>query len=51
MPRETCLYRVLASTRLRHYLECMIVVWCPWVLFLEREAVEFPVEEEPRGDW
>ncbi|KKK99618.1 hypothetical protein LCGC14_2630960 [marine sediment metagenome] len=26
---------LLMSRRFRRYMECLIVVWCPWVLLLE----------------
>lgn len=35
-----CLERLFMSTLLRRYVECMIVVWCPWVLLTEQEAEE-----------
>ena len=35
----TCLERLLMSRMFRRYIECVTVVWFPWVLFLERPAV------------
>lgn len=35
MTSDTGLARML-----RRYIECMIVVWCPWVLLTEMEAEE-----------
>jgi hypothetical protein len=29
---------LLMSWRFRRYMECLIVVWCPWVLLLEMDA-------------
>ncbi len=30
---------LLMSRWFRRYMECFIVVWCPWVLLLEMNAV------------
>ena len=29
---------LLMSRWFRRYVECLIVVWCPWVLLLEMDA-------------
>jgi len=30
--------KLLMSRWFRRYVECLIVVWCPWVLLLEMDA-------------
>lgn len=41
--RETCLERLLMSGLFRRYVECLTVVFFPWVLLTEQEA--------KGGDW
>jgi len=38
------LEEILMSRKFRHYLEALIVVWCPWVLWLEQpsEPLDYP---------
>lgn len=38
------LAELLMNHKLRRYIESLIVVWCPWVLWLEQpsEPLDFP---------
>ena len=42
--RESCLTRLLMSRVFRRYVECLTVVFFPWVLLTEQEA-ESPEEK------
>ena len=46
MAKTTSLERLLMSRLLRRYVECLIVVFFPWVLLTEQEAKAIE-----GGDW
>ena len=41
-----CLARLLMSRMFRRYVECVIVIWNPWVLLLEQPAVTMQGSDE-----
>ena len=45
---ESWLEKILMSSMFRRYVECLVVVLCPWVLLLEQDAEEGWDEDDPK---